>query len=248
MAELSGKAVAITGASSGIGEATALALARAGASVALGARRKDRIDALAARIEDEGGTAVPLEVDVTDEAQARAFVETAGDRLGRLDSLVNNAGVMLLGPVEQADSEQWRTMINVNVLGLLYCTSAALPIMRAQGSGDIVNVSSVAGRFARAGNAVYAATKFAVGAFSEGLRNEVTEAGIRVTLIEPGFVDTELQSHNEGQVLETLEGMREQIGEVLRAQDVANGILYAVSQPPHVSINELLIRPTRQTR
>ena len=248
MAELSGKAVAITGASSGIGEATALALARAGASVALGARRKDRIDALAARIEDEGGTAVALEVDVTDEGQARAFVETAAERLGRLDSLVNNAGVMLLGPVEQADSEQWRTMINVNVLGLLYCTSAALPIMRAQESGDIVNVSSVAGRFARAGNAVYAATKFAVGAFSEGLRNEVTEGGIRVTLIEPGFVDTELQSHNEGQVLETLEGMRDQIGEVLRAQDIANGILYAISQPPHVSINELLIRPTHQTR
>ena len=248
MAELSGKAVAITGASSGIGEATALALAKAGASVALGARRKDRIDALAARIEDEGGTAVPLEVDVTDEAQARAFVESAHERLGRLDSLVNNAGVMLLGPVEQADSEQWRTMINVNVLGLLYCTSAALPIMRAQGSGDIVNVSSVAGRFARAGNAVYAATKFAVGAFSEGLRNEVTEGGIRVTLIEPGMVDTELQSHNEGEVLEALQGMREQIGEILRAQDIANGILYAVSQPPHVSINEVLIRPTRQTR
>ncbi len=248
MAELSGKAVAITGASSGIGEATALALARAGASVALGARRKDRIDALGARIEDEGGTAVPLEVDVSDEAQARAFVETANDRLGRLDSLINNAGVMLLGPVEQADSEQWRTMINVNLLGLLYCTSAALPIMRAQGSGDIVNVSSVAGRFARAGNAVYAATKFAVGAFSEGLRNEVTEAGIRVTLIEPGFVDTELQSHNEGEVLNAIEGMREQIGEVLRAQDIANGILYTISQPPHVSVNELLIRPTRQTR
>ena len=248
MAELSGKAVAITGASSGIGEATALTLAKAGASVALGARRKDRIDALAARIEDEGGTAVALEVDVTDEAQARAFVERAHERLGRLDSLVNNAGVMLLGPVEQADSEQWRTMINVNVLGLLYCTSAALPIMRAQGSGDIVNVSSVAGRFARAGNAVYAATKFAVGAFSEGLRNEVTEGGIRVTLIEPGMVDTELQSHNEGAVLEAIEGMREQIGEILRAQDVANGILYAVSQPPHVSINEVLIRPTRQTR
>jgi len=248
MAELSGKAVAITGASSGIGEATALALARAGASVALGARRKDRIDALAARIEDEGGTAVALAVDVTDEGQARAFVETAAERFGRLDSLVNNAGVMLLGPVEQADSEQWRTMIDVNVLGLLYCTSAALPIMRAQESGDIVNVSSVAGRFARAGNAVYAATKFAVGAFSEGLRNEVTEGGIRVTLIEPGMVDTELQSHNEGEVLQAIQGMREQIGEILRAQDIANGILYVISQPPHVSINELLIRPTRQTR
>ena len=248
MAELSGKAMAITGASSGIGEATALTLARAGASVALGARRKDRIDALAARIEDEGGTAVALEVDVSDEAQARRFVETAHERLGRLDSLINNAGVMLLGPVEQGSSEDWRTMIDVNVSGLLYCTAAALPIMRAQASGDIVNVSSVAGRFARAGNAVYALTKFGVGAFSEGLRQEVTEAGIRVTLIEPGMVDTELQSHNRGEVLETLEAMREQLGEILRAQDVANGILYAVSQPPHVSINELLIRPTRQTR
>ena len=248
MAELSGKAVAITGASSGIGEATALTLARAGASVALGARRKDRIDALAARIEDEGGTAVALEVDISDEEQARAFVATAADRLGRLDSLINNAGVMLLGPVESGSADDWRTMVDVNLLGLLYCTHAALPIMREQGSGDIVNVSSVAGRFARAGSAVYNLTKFGVGAFSEGLRQEVTEGGIRVILVEPGFVDTELQSHNQGQVLEMIEGMRDQIGEVLRAQDIANGILYAVSQPPHVSVNEVLIRPTRQTR
>jgi NADP-dependent 3-hydroxy acid dehydrogenase YdfG len=248
MAELSGKAVAITGASSGIGEATALTLAKAGASVALGARRKDRIDELAARIEDEGGTAVALEVDVSDEAAARGFVEAAHERLGRLDTLVNNAGVMLLGPVEQADSEDWRTMVNVNLLGLMYCTHAALPIMLGQESGDIVNISSVAGRFARAGNAVYAATKFGVGAFSEGLRNEVTERGVRVTLIEPGFVDTELQGHNTGEVLETLEAMREHLRDPLRAQDIANGILYAVSQPPHVSINEVLIRPTRQTR
>ena len=248
MAELSGKAVAITGASSGIGEATALTLARAGASVALGARRKDRIDALAARIEDEGGAAVPLEVDVTDEAQARAFVEAARDRLGRLDSLINNAGVMLLGPVEQGDPDDWRTMVSVNLLGLLYCTAAALPIMRAQEGGDIVNVSSIAGRFARAGSAVYNMTKFGVNAFSEGLRQEVTEGGIRVIVLEPGFVDTELQSHNKGEVLDTIEGIREQIGEVLRAQDIAAGILYAVSQPPHVAVNEVLIRPTRQTR
>jgi NADP-dependent 3-hydroxy acid dehydrogenase YdfG len=248
MAELSGKAVAITGASSGIGEATALTLAKAGASVALGARRKDRIDELAARIEDVGGTAVALEVDVSDEAAARGFIEAAHERLGRLDTLVNNAGVMLLGPVEQADSEDWRTMINVNLLGLMYCTHAALPIMLGQESGDIVNISSVAGRFARAGNAVYAATKFGVGAFSEGLRNEITERGVRVTLIEPGFVETELQSHNTGEVLETLEAMREHLRDPLRAQDIANGILYAVSQPPNVSINEVLIRPTRQTR
>ena len=172
----------------------------------------------------------------------------AADRLGRLDALINNAGVMLLGPVETGKADDWRTMVNVNLLGLLYCTAAALPIMRAQGSGDIVNVSSVAGRFARAGAAVYNLTKFGVNAFSEGLRQEVTEGGIRVILIEPGFVDTELQSHNEGEALEAIEGMREQIGEVLRAQDIANGILYAVSQPPHVSVNEVLIRPTRQTR
>ena len=248
MAELSGKAVAITGASSGIGEATAHALARAGASVALGARRKDRIDALAGRIEDEGGTAIALEVDVSDEGQARGFVEAAHERLGRLDSLVNNAGVMLLGPFEQSEPDDWRTMVHVNQLGLLYCTHAALPLMRAQGSGDIVNISSIAGRHARAGSSVYNLTKFGVGAFSEALRQEVTEGGIRVILVEPGFVDTELQGHNTGEVLETIEGMRETIGEVLRAQDIANGILYAISQPPHVAVNEILIRPTGQTR
>jgi NADP-dependent 3-hydroxy acid dehydrogenase YdfG len=249
MADLSGKAVAITGASSGIGEATALALARAGASVALGARRRDRIEALAQRIEDEAGaTAVALAVDVADEAQARAFVAGATERLGRLDVLINNAGVMLLGPVESGDPDDWRRMVEVNLLGLLYCTHAALPIMREQGGGDIVNISSIAGRSARAGSAVYNLTKFGVNAFSEGLRQEVTEGGIRVIVVEPGFVATELQSHNKGAVLETIEGMREQIGDVLAAKDIANGILYAVSQPPHVSINEVLIRPTRQTR
>jgi clavulanate-9-aldehyde reducatase len=249
MADLGGKAVAITGASSGIGEATALALAREGASVALGARRRDRIEALAQRIEEEtGATAVALEVDVSDEAQARAFVAGAAERLGRLDVLINNAGLMLLGPVESGDPDDWRRMVDVNLLGLLYCTHEALPIMRAQGSGDIVNISSVAGRFARAGSAVYNLTKFGVNAFTEGLRQEVTEDGIRVIVIEPGFVATELQSHNKGPVLETLEGMRQQLGEVLQAEDIANGILYAVSQPPYVSVNEVLIRPTRQTR
>jgi NADP-dependent 3-hydroxy acid dehydrogenase YdfG len=249
MGDLSGKAVAITGASSGIGEATAVALARAGASVALGARRRDRIEALAQRIgEETGATAVALEVDVADEGQARAFIAGATERLGRLDVLINNAGVMLLGPVESGDPDDWRQMVEVNLLGLLYCTHAALPIMREQGGGDIVNISSVAGRFARAGSAVYNLTKFGVNAFSEGLRQEVTEGGIRVMVVEPGFVATELQSHNRGEVLETIEGMREQIGDVLAAEDIANGILYAVSQPPHVSINEVLIRPTRQLR
>ena len=248
MAALEGKVVAITGASSGIGEATALALAAEGAAVALGARRRDRIEALAGRIEDGGGRAVALEVDVADEAQARAFVQGAAERLGRLDTLVNNAGVMLLGPVERSDPGDWRRMVDVNLLGLLYCTNAALPIMREQGSGDIVNLSSVAGRFARAGSAVYNLTKFGVNAYSEGLRQEVTEGGIRVIVVEPGFVDTELQGHNRGPVLEAIEGMRDQIGEVLQPEDIARGIVYAVSQPPHVSVNEVLIRPTRQSR
>jgi clavulanate-9-aldehyde reducatase len=249
MADLSGKAVAITGASSGIGEATALALARAGASVALGARRRDRIEALARRIGEETGvTAVALAVDVADEAEARAFVAGAAEHLGRLDVLVNNAGLMLLGPVESGDPGDWRRMVDVNLLGLLYCTHAALPIMLEQGSGDIVNISSTAGRVARAGSAVYNLTKFGVNAFTEGLRQEVTERGIRIAVVEPGFVATELQSHNQGGVLEAIEGMRDQIGDVLQPEDIANGILYAVSQPPHVAVNEILIRPTRQAR
>jgi NADP-dependent 3-hydroxy acid dehydrogenase YdfG len=248
MGELDGKVAAITGASSGIGEATALALAGAGCAVALGARRKDRIDDLAKRITDEGGTAAAIEVDVADEAQARAFVEQTSEQLGGLDVLVNNAGVMLLGPFEQSKADDWRTMVEVNLLGLLYCTHAAVPAMREQGGGTIVNVSSVAGRFARAGSGVYNLTKFGVGAFSEALRQEVVDAKIRVVIVEPGFVDTELQGHNEGPVLEMVEKMREQIGEVLHADDIAGGILYAVSRPPHVSINEVLIRPTGQAR
>jgi NADP-dependent 3-hydroxy acid dehydrogenase YdfG len=217
--------------------------------VALGARRADRIEALARRIEEEtGSTAVAFEVDVTDEAQARAFVADAGERLGRLDTLVNNAGVMLLGAVESGSSDDWRTMVNVNLLGLLYCTHAALPIMREQGRGDIVNISSVAGRFARAGAAVYNLTKFGVNAFSEGLRQEVTADGIRIMVVGPGFVATELQSHNKGEALEGIEGMRDQIGEVLQPEEIADAILYAVSRAPHVSINEILIRPTGQAR
>jgi clavulanate-9-aldehyde reducatase len=246
--ELSGKVAAVTGASSGIGEATALALARAGCSVALGARRTDRIEALARRISDEGGSAAAIEVDVSQEEQARAFVREASERLGRLDILVNNAGVMLLGPFEGGEPDDWRRMIDVNLLGLLYCTHAAVPIMREQGGGDIVNVSSVAGRFARPGSAVYNLTKFGVGAFSEALRQETVEARIRVILVEPGFVDTELQGHNRGPVLDMVEEMREQIGEVLRAEDIADGILYAVSRPPHVAVNEVLIRPSSQSR
>ncbi|MEA2351982.1 MAG: hypothetical protein QOJ14_396, partial [Thermoleophilaceae bacterium] len=183
---LDGRVVAITGASSGIGEATALALAGEGAAVALGARREDRIGALAERIESDGGRAAAIRVDVADEADAHAFVRGAHERLGGLDVLINNAGVMLLGPIEGAPTDQWRQMVEVNVLGLLYCTQAALPIMREAGGGHIVNISSVAGRVGNPGSAVYNATKWGVVGFSEALRKEAAPSKIRVTCIEPG--------------------------------------------------------------
>ena len=247
--ELEGRVVAVTGASSGIGEATALALAGAGAAVAVGARRKDRLDALVDRIEGDGGRALAVEVDIADEAQARSFVETAHNELGGLNVLVNNAGLMLLGPVDGADTEHWRRMVDVNVLGLLYCTHAALPLMREGGGGDIVNLSSVAGRIASAGTAVYNLTKWGVTGFSEGLRQEALHSGVRVTVVEPGFVATELQGHNEDpNILGAIEHMTEKIGDLLQPEDIAGAILHAVSQPPHVSLNEILVRPTRQQR
>ena len=243
--DLSGQVVAITGASSGIGEATALACARAGAAVALTARRADRIDALARRITDEGGQAFGMAADVGEEDQARAFVEQARERLGRLDVLVNNAGVMLLGPIRDAPTDEWRRMIHVNVFGVLYCTHAALPIMEDQGSGHVVNVSSVAGRVARAGSGVYNLTKWGVGAFSEALRQETAGSGIRVTLVEPGAVATELAGHNRPEVLEQ---MRKRFAGVapLAAEDIARAIVFAISQPPNVSVNEVLVRPSAQ--
>jgi NADP-dependent 3-hydroxy acid dehydrogenase YdfG len=177
---LDGKAVAITGASSGIGEAAALAFAARGAAVALGARRADRLTALARRIEDDGGRALALPADVGDERQARAFVEHAYEHLGRLDVLVNAAGVVRGGRVEGADTERWRETVRVNVLGLLYCTHAALPVMRAQGGGDIVNLACRAGP----GSAIHALTAAAVAAFSEELREEASRLGVRVIVVE----------------------------------------------------------------
>jgi NADP-dependent 3-hydroxy acid dehydrogenase YdfG len=244
--DLSGRTIAITGASSGIGEATALACARAGAAVALAARRVERIEALAERIRADGGTALAIETDVGDEQQANAFVERAHAELGRLDALVNNAGVMLLGPIQDAPTEEWRRMVHANVFGVLYCTHAALPLMRAQGAGDIVNVSSVAGRIARAGSGVYNLTKWGVCAFSESLRQETAGSGIRVTLIEPGAVTTELVDQNRPEIVELI---HKRFGDMrpLDAADIANAILYALGQPPHVSINELLVRPSSQS-
>jgi clavulanate-9-aldehyde reductase len=244
-ADLSGRVVAITGASSGIGEATALACAAAGASVSLAARRSDRIEALAKRINDEGGRAIALTSDVASEDQARAFVTDTHAQLGRLDVLVNNAGVMLLGPIENAPTEEWRRMIDVNLYGVLYCTHAALPIMREQGGGDIVNVSSVAGRVARLGSGVYNLTKFGVGAFSESLRQEGVAHKIRVTLVEPGAVATELASHNRDEIQEQIKA---RFGEIkrLESDDIAAAILYAISAPAHVAVNEILVRPAEQ--
>jgi len=246
---LDGRAAAITGASSGIGEATALALAGEGAAVALAARRADRIEALAERIEAAGGRAVAIPADVADQAQAEAFVERANEALGRLDVLVNNAGVMLLGAVEGADTAEWRRMVEVNCLGLLYCTRAALPLLREDGGGHVVNVSSVAGRIASFGSAVYNMTKWGVVGFSEGLRQEALHSNVRVTVIEPGYVETELQGHNTNPiVIEGARKMAEQIGEVLQAEDIAEAIRFAVSAPARVSVNEILVRPTGQRR
>ncbi|HEV2998470.1 MAG TPA: SDR family NAD(P)-dependent oxidoreductase [Solirubrobacteraceae bacterium] len=243
--DLSGQVVAITGASSGIGEATALACARAGAAVALAARRFDRVEALAERINGEGGRALAFQCDVGEEAQAGAFVRQAHERLGRLDVLVNNAGVMLLGPIEAAPTEEWRRMIHVNLFGVLYCTHAALPLMREQGSGHFVNISSVAGRIARAGSGVYNMTKWGVGAFSESLRQEVSPHGLRVTVVEPGAVMTELVMHNRPEVLGEMAKRFEGV-KPLAAQDIANAVLYAIGQPPGVNVNEILVRPTSQ--
>jgi len=246
---LEGRKVLITGASSGIGEATAEAMIAEGASVALGARRKDRLDELAGRLTGGGATAVAIEADIAEEDQAKRLVETAHAELGGLDALVNNAGVMLLGPLQGADPSEWRTMIEVNCLGLLYCTHYALPLIRDGGGGDVVNVSSVAGRVAALGSGVYNMTKWGVVGFSESLRQEGAHIGVRVTCVEPGFVETELQGHNTNPiVVERIEQVKEATGKVLEAADIANAVVFAVSQPVHVSINEILVRPSAEKR
>jgi clavulanate-9-aldehyde reducatase len=247
--DLSGRAIAITGATSGIGEATAVAVARAGAGVALAGRRADRLDSLVRRIEDFGGQAIALPTDVTVENEARAFVQHAYEQLGRLDALVNNAGVMLLGPVMGADTNEWRQMIEVNCLGLLYCTHAALPVMAEAGGGHIVNISSVAGRRAMLGSAVYNMTKWGVVGFSEALRQEALHVGVRVSVVEPGWVETELQGHNTNPlVVDAMERVRGDLRDPLEAEDIAGAIVYLLAQPDHVNISEVMVVPTRQTR
>jgi NADP-dependent 3-hydroxy acid dehydrogenase YdfG len=243
---LDGRVAVVTGASSGIGEATVRALSEAGAAVALGARRTDRLEAIAGSL---GGPTFVRAVDVSDEEQATGFVSDAASELGGPHILVNNAGLMLLGPVTDQTTDDWRRMIDVNLMGLLYCTHAALPLMAQNGGGDIVNVSSVAGRRAAAGAAVYNMTKFGVHAFSEALRQEALHVGVRVTTIAPGFVETELQGHNTHPLVRrTMEREREQIGEVLKAEDIAAEIVHAVTRPAHVCVNEVVVRPTGQAR
>lgn len=248
---LVGTVALVTGASSGIGEAAALALAAEGAAVALAARRKDRLDTLSATIRERGGTALVLDVDITDEAQARDTVERTVGELGRLDTLVNNAGVMLLGPATQAPLSEWQRMVELNVLGLLYCAHAALPhLLRAAADSprqvaDLVNISSVAGRVPRNGSGVYNLTKHGIGAFSESLRQEITRQHVRVSLVEPGATATELASHNRPEVQEQMK-QRFAAMQRLQAEDIADAISYIVTRPRHVAINEILIRPTEQ--
>jgi NADP-dependent 3-hydroxy acid dehydrogenase YdfG len=238
----------VTGASSGIGEATARALAALGIRVAVAARRTEQLETLVERIAQSGGQALPLIADVTDEQQVQAMVRHTQEQWGRLDILVNSAGLMLLGPIAGADTEDWRRMISTNLLGLLYTTHAVLPIMQAQRSGHIVNISSVAGRIARAGSGVYNATKWGVGALSEALRQECVHDHIRVTVIEPGVVETALASHITHTTARETALRRIQEITPLQSEDIANAIVYAITQPAHVNVNEMLIRPTEQER
>ncbi|MER5751574.1 SDR family NAD(P)-dependent oxidoreductase [Streptomyces sp. NPDC002088] len=249
---LTGTVALVTGASSGIGAATARELAEHGASVALVARRKDRLDELAVEIQKAGGSALVVEADITDRTQAEAAVQQTVEHFGRLDTLVNNAGLMLLGPVVGADVEEWERMLAVNVQGLLYTTRAALPhLLRAAEEGprrvaDIVNISSIAGRVAWNGYGVYNLTKFGVNGFTESLRQEVTQRHVRVGVLEPGGVDTELGSHNKAEVRDAMINPFYETTEVLRPEDIADGVAYMVTRPRHASVGELWIMPTDQ--
>jgi NADP-dependent 3-hydroxy acid dehydrogenase YdfG len=245
---LGGKVALVTGASSGIGEATALSLAGAGAKVALAARRRDRLEALAARVREAGGEALVLEVDYADEQAAAESVRQVEREWGRLDILINNAGVMYLEPISEDALERWRKMVEVNVLGLIAASAAALPGMRARKTGHIVNIASTAGRIAGPNAAGYNATKFGVVGFTEALRKEAYADNIRVTAIEPGVVETELREHvaHPG-AQQAIKGYAEAMRQ-LKSEDIADLILFVVSRPDHVNINEVLIRPTDQER
>ncbi|MGI5325112.1 SDR family NAD(P)-dependent oxidoreductase [Actinomadura nitritigenes] len=241
---LKDKIVLVTGASSGIGEATALALSAEGARVAAGARRADRLAALAGKAP---GEVLALDLDVTDQDSVRAAVAAAVDRFGGLDVLVNNAGVMLNGPIAGADTAEWTRMVETNLLGSMYAVHAALPHLLER-KGTVLQVSSTSGRIASAGSGVYAATKFGINAFSESLRQEVTAQGVRVVLVEPGFVSTELTTHiTDPAIREFARNMAASM-RTLQPEDIANAVVYALGQPDHVAVNEILVRPTDQTQ
>ncbi|MFI9722787.1 SDR family NAD(P)-dependent oxidoreductase [Streptomyces sp. NPDC052396] len=247
---LAGCAALVTGASSGIGAATARGLARLGAAVALVARRAERLEELAAGIRGQGGSCLTLTADLGDPRQGQRAVEEAAARFGRLDILVNSAGYSVSGPVEEADPEDWRRMLDLNVAAVLHLSRAALPhLLRAAADGgrrvaDLVNISSVAGRVARRDNAVYSATKHAVGAFSEALRQEVTGRGVRVALVEPGLTSTEMTAGQTG--VAVAHGMPPESW--LRAEDIARAVVFTVTQPAHAAVNEITVRPTAQER
>jgi NADP-dependent 3-hydroxy acid dehydrogenase YdfG len=249
--KLNGTVAIVTGASSGIGDATARRLAEHGASVAVIARRAERLDTLVKNIEAAGGIALAVAADITDRAQAEQAVQTVVDRFGRLDILINNAGLMLLGPIVGADVDEWERMIAVNQKGLLYVTNAALPhLLKAAEDGprrvaDIVNISSIAGRVAWANYGVYNMTKFGVNGFTEALRQEVTKKHVRVGVLEPGAVDTELVSHNNETVKNEL-AASDAIAEPLQPEDIADNVAFMVTRPRRSSIAELWAMPTSQ--
>ena len=242
---IQGKVVAITGASSGLGEATARDLSAQGAAVVLGARRADRIEALADELTRRGGKALAVPTDVIHSEQVKKLVDGAVQAYGRIDVMINNAGLMPQSPLERLRIDEWDRMIDVNIKGVLYGIAAALPYMREQKSGHIINVSSVAGHKVRAGGAVYAATKHAVLALSEGLRQEVKPYNIRTTVISPGAVATELpNSISEPDVAEGFQKFYEEFA--IPSDSFARAVAFAISQPEDVDVNEILFRPTRQ--
>lgn len=238
------KVIVITGASSGLGEAAARYLSREGAHVVLGARRFERIQALADELKDQGGKALALSTNVTDYQQVKRLVDSAVEAFGRIDVMINNAGLMPQSPLDRLKIDDWNQMIDVNIKGVLYGIAAALPYMKKQKSGHIINVSSVAGHKVRAGGAVYSATKHAVRVISEGLRQEVKPYNIRTTIISPGAVDTELpESVTEPDIAVNIRKLYEL---AVPADSFARAVAFAISQPEDVDINEILYRPTRQ--
>lgn len=242
------KVVIVTGASSGIGYATALTLSKAGAKVAIGARRTDKLIELENIIKKNGGEIFSQKLDVTNKSDCKSFVDATIKKWGGVDILINNAGLMPLSFVKNLKIDEWDQMIDVNIKGVMYCTAAVIPHMHSKKSGHIINISSVAGRIVFPSGSVYCATKHAVTAFSEGLRQEFsTRSNIRVTCIEPGVVATELTNTITDESLQSFVETSKKMNS-LKAEDIANAILFAVEAPSHVNINEVLIRPTTQER